>query len=477
MDVYKRGIKNAFRNPIRTIAIVIILGLSMGVGLSMLIARGAVQDKINSVKSSIGNTISVSPAGIRGFEGGGDALTTDQLNSLKDISGVSSITLVLRDRLTTENTSLVSAIDAGSLGQRAGNTSGVQFVAPPAGAVSVRGESGAQPQITRTFTPPVQVVGANTTADASLYGADKVTITSGQAVDATSDADEAMVGKSLAEKNSLMVGSTFTAYSKTVTVKAIYDAGNDFANNSVFMPLATLQRLSSQDKAVTSATIITASIDDLDAVVAKTKEVLGTKADVVSNQENAKSTLEPLQSVKTISTYSLIGSLVAAAIIILLSMMMIVRERRREIGVMKAIGSTNKKTVLQFVTESVTLTLLGMVVAVGIGIAASGPITKTLVNNANSSTSNGNVTIAGGPAGGASFSTSTSGAGGRAIRVNGPNGGLSVALRGAQSVSPNAGPEVIVYAVLAALAVAIVGSALPAFMISKVRPSEVMRAD
>jgi putative ABC transport system permease protein len=446
MDVYKRGIKNAFRNPIRTVAIVIILGLSMGVGLSMLIARGAVQDKIASIKSSIGNTISISPAGARGFEGGGEPLTTDQLAPIKSLSSVTSITQVLRDRLTAENTSLVSAIDAGSLGRRASGNNGVQF----------NGRQG-----NRTFTPPVTVIGADTATDATLFGADKVAITSGTLIDPTTNNDQAMVGKTLATKNSLAIGSTFTVYEKPITVVAIYDAGNDFANNSVFMPLASLQRLSSQDKQVTSATITTSSIDTLDSVVAKTKETLGAAADVVSNQENAKTTLQPLESVKTISSYSLIGALVAAAIIILLSMVMIVRERRREIGVMKAIGSTNSKTVLQFVTESVTLTLLGMIVAVGLGIAASGPITKTLVNN--SSATPNTVTVSGNAQ--------------RAFRVGGPTGGLNVALRGAKSVTPHAGPEVLLYAVLAALFVAILGSAIPAFMISKVRPSEVMRAD
>ena len=68
MSVITRGIRNAFRNLIRTFSIVVILGLSMGLALAMLVAYQAVGQKINSVKSSVGNTVSVSPAGARGFE-------------------------------------------------------------------------------------------------------------------------------------------------------------------------------------------------------------------------------------------------------------------------------------------------------------------------------------------------------------------------------------------------------------------------
>ena len=62
MGFITRGAKNAFRNNIRTLSIVVILALSIGLALTMLLARQAVQAKIDSVKSSIGNTITVSPA-------------------------------------------------------------------------------------------------------------------------------------------------------------------------------------------------------------------------------------------------------------------------------------------------------------------------------------------------------------------------------------------------------------------------------
>src|SRR5665213_1241224 len=116
MNAFSRGVRNAFRNQIRTFSIVIILGLSVGLALAMLLAHQAVGQKINSVKSSVGNTVSVSPAGVRGFEGGGNTLTEAQLSPVQKLSHVTSVTESLSDRLTTSNTSLQPSISAGTLG-------------------------------------------------------------------------------------------------------------------------------------------------------------------------------------------------------------------------------------------------------------------------------------------------------------------------------------------------------------------------
>jgi putative ABC transport system permease protein len=142
-------------------------------------------------------------------------------------------------------------------------------------------------------------------------------------------------------------------------------------------------------------------------------------------------------------------------------MMMIVRERRREIGVMKAIGSSNLKTMLQFISESVTLTILGLVVGLVIGVAAASPVTKILVNNSTPSSQQMPGPGQGGPR--------PVGGGFRGFGNN--------SLANARNIQARVGWDILGYGVGAAVLIAIVGSALPAYFISRVRPSEVMRAD
>lgn len=454
MNIITRGIRNAFRNGIRTFSIVIILGLSIGLALSMVIARQAVNDKIASVKSNIGNTVAVSPAGAQGFEGGGTALMIEQVNGLKSVAHVANVTATLGDRLTSSNTNLQSAVEAGALGQRNASNNGVGFQAPPEGEPGGTGRTDTNSSTTtRTFTPPVRLTGVNDLTGTSVYGGNSVTYTSGSAFDASQDAAVAVIGKNLAEKNSLSVGSTFQAYGTDVKVIGIYDTGTQFSNNAVLMPLATVQRLSNQTGAITSATVTVDSVDNLESTVTAIKNKLGSAADVVSSQQAAETAVQPLENVKTIATYSLVAALVTGAVIILLTMVMIVRERRREIGVVKAIGSSNGATMAQFMIESITLTLIGLVVGLVIAVAAAAPITNALVTNSESS-------------------SRQQGAPGmnRGMRGFGMAAGESL-----RTVQASVGPEVVAYGIGSALAIAIVGSAVPAYFISRIRPSEVMR--
>ena len=460
MNMISRGARNAFRNIIRTGSIVIILGISIGLALSMLVARQAVTTKIDTVKESVGNTVSVSPAGARGFEGGGEPLTSAQATKLAALSHVTSTVQTVSDRLTTDNTTLKSGIDAGSLGQRNSERSGVGFQqAPPqmAEGSGRQGESSSSSQgtVTRTFTPPVTLIGTNNPEKALATDGASVKITSGAVFSSSSTENVAVIGKAIADKNSLAVGSTFTAYNTTIKVVGIYDTGTAFANNQVVMPLSVVQKLSDQVDQLTSITLNVDSIDNISSVSTAAKSVMGTAGDITDSESQVASAVEPLQSIQTITLYSLIGAIGAGAIIILLTMIMIVRERRREIGVIKAIGGSNLIIMGQFVIEAITLTLLGAVIGVGIGVAAAAPITSALVSTstATSQTAGG---MMGGPGGRGA---------GRALRQS------------VENIQANVGWEIILYGIGAALVIAIIGSALASIFISKVRPAEVMRAE
>ena len=452
MNVITRGVRNAFRNKIRTFSIIVILGLSIGLALTMLIARQAVSQKINLVKSTVGNTVSVSPAGVRGFDGGGNALTDTQIASLQALAHVTAVDKSLSDRVTAANTSLSSAIDAGSLGRRFAQNNGTTITTAP-GTIDRGGEQ-APGSAMRTFTPPITLVG--TTHPMSLtaqQGSGTLKLTSGVAIDGSSATDTALVGSSLALKNNLKVGTTFTAYATTITVAGIFDAANTFANNQVILPLKTAQTLTSQLGAVTGATLYVDSVSNVAAVTSAAQKTIGTAGDVTNDAQRAQDAVTPLQNIQTISLYSLLGAVTAGAAIILLTMIMIVRERRREIGVLKAIGASNVAVVTQFASEAVTFTLLGSVAGIAVGILAGNPITHLLVVN----------------------STNAVNGGGRGM--GGLGRGFGSLGRNISNVSTTVGWEIILYGLAVALVIALVGSGLASLFIAKIRPAEVMRAD
>lgn len=460
MNIISRGIRNAFRNTIRSGSIIIILALSIGLVIAMLAARQAVQDKITSVKSNTGNTITISPAGVRGFDGGGNPLTSDQLAKVAKIDHVTKVVQSLNDRLTSSDTSLQSGINPGSLGKRNAGNSGVGE-GPVIFHMEDGGSSDSSP--TRTFTMPVTITGTNDVSAIKTEGSTSLTWKSGQMFDTSKDANVAVVGAQIASKNNLSVGSTFTAYGTAFTVVGIYDAGNMFNNDGVYIPLSTLQKLSDQTGDVTSATVTIDSSDNLTSVTNTIKNQLGSTADVTNSADIAAATTKPLESVANIALFSLIGAVIAGAIIILLVMIMVVRERRREIGVMKAIGASNIVIMWQFVIEAITLTTIALVVGTGIGIVAATPLTNALISNDSTSSTTG------------PSNTSRMEGDRRMMSIASPGQFGQASRKAVENIQASVGGATLAEGAALALVIAILGSAAPSLMISKIKPADAMR--
>jgi putative ABC transport system permease protein len=135
---------------------------------------------------------------------------------------------------------------------------------------------------------------------------------------------------------------------------------------------------------------------------------------------------------------------------------MIVRERRREIGILKAFGSSNGGIVTSFVSEALCLSLLSAVVGAAIGVAITNPILNALLTNTTKSNPGGGFR------------------GGGRINFSGLGGFSGNTLSHLHTVF---GTSLIVYCVVVVVVIALIGSAVPAYAIAKVRPAEVLRSE
>jgi putative ABC transport system permease protein len=422
------------------------LAISIGLILAMLVARSSVEAKIAEVKASTATQITINPAGISGGIGAGDALTADQAKTVANTAHIASVSSTLTDQLGSGDTNLTPSLELGNLGKRQMRFEGR---ADSGGDGVLQSSDGKMP------TPKTNVTGTTDPTKAI----ENSTLTSGSMIDGSSSDLVALVGKSLAEKNKLSVGSTFTAYGKTITVKGIYSTGNKFVDSGIVMPLTTLQTLTNQPGAVSSITATVDSSDNVSSVVSALKSALQDKADIISQEEQAANSLKPLESISGLALAGVIGASIAGAAIILLSMIMIVRERRHEIGVIKAIGGKNSKVVLQFITEALTLTILGGIVGIALGIAVSGPMTQSLVENSQSQQHTG-------PGGGE-----------RVFTKDNVSAVASQLGTNTKAITASLTPQTIATSIGLTLLIAVVGSAVPAWAISRVRPAEVLRTE
>ncbi|KRE88090.1 ABC transporter permease [Arthrobacter sp. Soil764] len=475
MSVLARSVGNAFRNKVRTAAVVAVLAVAIGLALAMLVANQAVGAKVQELNASVGTVLTVNPAGGQGFEGGGEPLTTDQATTAAGVPNVSAVvgTSSLRLRNAAEaaaqaaaqtgqtgqtgpggqagqggpgaqaaatlTTSLTAAVDAGTLGNRNQQANGTA------------GAAGTTQQPVRSL--PITATGIGAGVDTTGKA---LNITQGSGLgDYTAASTAALLGTTLAEKNNLTVGSTFTINDQTYTVSGLFDAGTTFGNNAVFVTLPSAQALAGTPGELSSMIVTVNSMDNVATTKTALQTALGAdKADVTQGQ-NLQTAVSSLDSVKNISFIAFVAALGTAGLIILLIMVMLVRERRREIGVLKAIGAPNRTIGLQFVLEALVLAALGSAVGAAIASFASGGIASALISSNTTTT------------------TATTGRGFPGGQ-GGPFGGASQLLN---SVTATASPGVIAGGIAAVFGVAIIGALVPALLTARIRPIEVLRGE
>jgi putative ABC transport system permease protein len=474
VSVLVRSVGNAFRNKIRTAAVVAVLAVAIGLALAMLVANQAVGGKVQELNASVGTVLTVNPAGGQGFDGGGEPLTAAQSATAAAVPNVVSVVGTKALRLQTETaassstsgattqqagpgggpgggtsvaTNLQAAIDAGTLGNR-NNANGNN-----ASGSTGTGNTGTAP----TFSLPITATGIGAEVDTAGKA---LNITSGTGLgDYTAASTKALVGTTLAEKNGLKAGSTFTIAGTTFTVAGVFDAGTTFGNNAVYTTLAEAQALAATPGELSSMVVTVNSMANVDTAKTALQAALGSgKADVTQGQRNLETAVSSLDSVKNISLVAFIAALGTAGLIILLIMVMLVRERRREIGVLKAIGARNRTIGLQFVLEALVLVALGSVVGAAIASFASGGIASALISSSSTTATTGQRGPGGGGFGGA----------------GGAFGGASQLLT---SVTASASPGVIAAGVAAVFGVAVVGALVPALLTARIRPIEVLRGE
>src|SRR5207253_1318792 len=127
-----------------------------------------------------------------------------------------------------------------------------------------------------------------------------------------------------------------------------------------------------------SSSDIPAAQDEIKGIMRESHK-LGDSADDDFTIRNQNELADAASSTTKVMTYLLAAiasvSLVVGGIGIMNIMLVSVTERTREIGIRMAIGARGRDILLQFLVEAVTLSLLGGVVGIALGLAGSRAIT------------------------------------------------------------------------------------------------------
>ncbi len=207
------------------------------------------------------------------------------------------------------------------------------------------------------------------------------------------------------------------------------------------------------------------NIPSVAGVSAAISDIYGTNVRIITTQQIASTASSIIGEITILFVVIASVSLLVAAIGIMNIMLMSVMERTHEIGIMKAIGFTNRDVLLVFLFQALFIGFIGGVIGIGAGTGASYALASVFTHAAATSPS----------ASGSGFSSPSGGTAGQGFAARGQfssGSQFSSSPMSSSSLSykPSISAETVIEAMLVAVIVSVLAGLYPAWRASLMEP-------
>jgi putative ABC transport system permease protein len=416
VGILSRAIRNVFRKKVRSIFVILIIGFCLGIFITMSIVNANISDRAANISANAATQITIRPAGeyggFRPSQGSMAAMNESIIPKIKSVTHISAVQTVITQR--------EGEMTPPSEGTRPRMT-------------MVQGEDPRQPLI---------LMGGGTLTITSTTPSGR-TLNSGDA-----NAMVAIIGTGYSTEKSASVGGMITLNGTSIKVVGIFTTGNQFGDNGIIIPYETAKKV----YAISGMNTVYVTVDyagNVDYVVSTLKSVLGSDYDVVSASSMQSNIQNSINTIYQNSATGLYIALITGVAVMIFIMILVTRERTKEIGVLKAIGFKNSSIVSQFFIESIFLAIFGFIVAI-ILVMAAGPSLANMV-----------------------LGTTSGSSGGPGSRFGGPPGEMGGSF--ASRIEFNLQPELVMFTLILAIILGIIGSLYPIIKAVHLKPAEALR--
>ncbi len=437
MHNLRRGFRNIWRSKMRTMTVALLVGLTMSLAVTMMAINGAVDEQLGGIEANVGTEIEVRPAGTFGNFGGGEPLLETAILGIENIPGIIKVAPV------------------------------VAYQHMPRTGVA-QGQEGLEEASKQRMV----VMGIVPGQELRLIGGGIAELIQGRNFDSADDGQKvAVVGITFAEERELLVGSMVLVNEDEFQVVGIAEGSNRFANNSVFLPLSTTQKSFDMEGQLSQVYVTVDSMPNVEGVILSLQNLLGEGADVyASGEANLARVTEAMDMVRGTTGVGLWLALGTCGLVIFFTMLLTVRERQREIGVLKAIGSSNSDLLSGFAWEATALALIGVVVGLVLFMTVGQYFASSLMARIITQPAGVEGMIGGGMGGGRGGLSSM-----QNIARYSMQGGLITSQLGDVTVSFSV--SLLLRSLVTALGLGLLGGLIPALYALRLRPAEVLRND
>ncbi len=180
------------------------------------------------------------------------------------------------------------------------------------------------------------------------------------------DAYSATIGYSLAQDLDIGVGDTIELKEENFVIVGVYKKiGDPGLDNGVLIPIETALDLLDTEE-YSGIIVYPEDLDDVEEITDYINENI--EGVTALSTEDVAITISSVIDQIQIFTFGIAGiSAIVGGLGVLNTMIMSIMERKREIGIMKAVGATNNCILQQILTESVIITFFGGLAGVILG--------------------------------------------------------------------------------------------------------------
>jgi ABC-type lipoprotein release transport system permease subunit len=179
-----------------------------------------------------------------------------------------------------------------------------------------------------------------------------------------------LLGIELENYFNVVVGQSVNLGEYSFLVVGFFDAGNRIANRYAYMSLDDAQEIFDLPGEVSQIRVFACGVEDVNNIANEIESMYGdavtvtTQSDLLQRIPGLFQTTEnmvasQLAQMNSVASQEILIAVVAGGLIVFLTMTYAVKERTKEIGILKALGFTNRDITSQFMLEGAVIGLVG----------------------------------------------------------------------------------------------------------------------